>query len=154
MKPLRLALMLCLMVGLGTTAQAHDPKAPLNKEQKIFLAQYELARAALAADDLQAAKEATAVVAALTVIHHEASGDAPPGFVQDARKFIQSTSLQQAREIFKSYSKRAIHVTGGKSGYYIVHCAVEPNDDRDWVQSTPAIGDPYAGLKNPICSAR
>lgn len=37
---------------------------------------------------------------------------------------------------------------------YIVHCAVEPNDDRDWVQSTPAIGDPYAGLKNPICSAR
>jgi hypothetical protein len=61
MKPLRLALMLCLMVGLGTTAQAHDPKAPLNKEQKIFLAQYELARAALAADDLQAAKEATAV---------------------------------------------------------------------------------------------
>jgi hypothetical protein len=153
MKPLQFAFVFPLMIVLGTIAQAHDPKAPLNSEQRIFLTQYELARVALAADDLRAAKAATAVVAALTVIHHEASGDAPPGFVQDARKFMEATSLQQAREIFKSYSKRAVHVTEGKSGYYVVHCAVAPNDERDWVQATPTVSDPYAGLKTPMCGA-
>ena len=99
-------------VLLATVAEAHDRHAPLNSEQRVFMKQYELARAALAAGDLELAKKATAVVAALTVIHHESNGvDAPPGFVQDARKFVTATSLTEAREIFKSYSKRAVNVT-------------------------------------------
>lgn len=140
-------------IALSTTTLAHDPKDPLDNDQKTFLKQYELARAALAADDLKGAMKATAVVAALTVIYHEASGDAPPGFVQDARKLIASTSLKDAREVFKSYSKRAIHVAEDKPGYFVVHCTREPSDERDWVQSAQPIGDPYSGAKMPICGS-
>ncbi len=153
MKSVHLLIVLASVIAVGTAALAHDRKAPLDNDQKIFLAQYELARAALAADDLRRAKKATAVVAALTVIHHEASGDAPPGFVQDARKLIDAASLEQAREVFKSYSKRAAHVTEGKPGYYVIHCTLEPNDDRDWVQSTPSLGNPYSGAQMPLCGA-
>lgn len=151
MKHLRLPILLASIIVLGTATHAHDRRAPLDNDQKVFLAQYELTRAALANDDLRAAKEAAAVVAVLTVIHHEDSGDAPPGFVQDARRFVDTISLDQAREVFKSYSKRAIHVTEGKAGYYVVHCAAQPNDERDWVQSTPTVSDPYSGAKMPIC---
>ena len=141
MKSILYPMMFASFALLSIAAQAHDRHAPLNEEQTIFLRQYEIARAALVADDLPAAKAATAVVAALTVIHHESSGiDAPPGFVQDARKFMDAPSLEAAREIFKSYSRRAVNVADLKAGYYVVHCSVVGNTDQDWVQSTATVG--------------
>ena len=143
---------LAVAVLLSTTTQAHDKTAPLDSDQKIFLTQYELARAALAVNDLTRAKKATEVVAALTVIHHESSGiDAPPGFVQDARKLVVAKTISEAREIFKSYSRRAVNVADLKSGYFVVHCSVEPNHEHDWVQATSIIGNPYLGNGVPIC---
>ncbi len=137
---------------VATTTQAHDRHAPLNEEQTIFLKQYELARAALANDDLASAKKTTGVVAALTVLHHESSGVvAPPGFVQDARKIMQANSIEAVREIFKSYSRRAVNVADLKSGYYVVHCSVAGNTDQDWVERSPNPGNPYTGDKKSVC---
>ena len=153
MKVIHRPIVLAVFAVLCTAAQAHDKHAPLNEEQTVFLKQYEIARAALAANNLPAAKKATGVVAALTVIHHESSGiDAPPGFVQDARKFIDATSLEAAREIFKSYSRRAVNVADQKPGYFVVHCSFAGNNDQDWVQSTAKVGNPYLGAKIGICS--
>ena len=153
MKTIRILSTLALAGLLVLAANAHDKNAPLDNDQKQFLAQYELVRAALAADDLGAAKKAAAVVAAMPVIHHENGIDAPPGYVQDARKFAGADSLQAAREVFKSFSKRAVHVTANKSGYYVAHCPMVPNDEGDWVQTNRQISNPYLGKAMPTCGS-
>lgn len=129
-----------------SSSYAHDPKAPLNSEQITFMRQYELAREALVRSDLSSARQATAVVAALTVLHHESSGViAPPGFVQDARKMINAANIEEFRTLFQSYSKRAANVAKLKQKYYIVHCANSLDIDHDWVQSDSKIGNPFTG---------
>ena len=153
MKSIRLLLALGLTALLGTAVHAHDKNAPLDNDQKQFLVQYEMVRAALAADDLAGAKKAAAVVAAIPVIHHENGVDAPPGFVQDARKFAGADSLEAAREVFKSFSKRAVHVTENKPGYYVAHCPMVPNNEGDWVQTTKKISNPYLGKAMPTCGS-
>ena len=145
MKMTQILLALGLSALLGTAARAHDKNAPLDNDQKQFLAQYELVRAALAADDLTTAKKAAAVVAAMPVIHHENGVDAPPGYVQDARKFAAAESLKDAREVFKSFSRRAVHVAEGKPGYYVAHCPMVPNNEGDWIQTSKGIANPYFG---------
>ena len=134
-------------------AVAHDPKAPLDSDQLQFLAQYVLVRDALAAEDLEGAKKAAAPVAANPVIHHEKTGDAPPGFVLDARKLLAATDLERAREIFKSWSQRAVNVSKGKAGYYVAHCPSAPAEGK-WITTARTAGDnPYRGAKAPGCAA-
>ena len=145
MKTIRILLVLGVAALLGSAARAHDKNAPLDNDQKQFLAQYELVRAALAADDLATAKKAAAVVAAMPVIHHENGVDAPPGYVQDARKFASAESLKDAREVFKSFSKRAVHVAEGKPGYYVAHCPMVADNEGDWIQTSKEIANPYFG---------
>lgn len=153
MKMIRILLVLGFTALLGSAAHAHDKNAPLDNDQKQFLAQYELVRAALAADDLAAAKKAAAVVAAMPVIHHENGVDAPPGYVQDARKFADAKSLQDARDVFKSFSKRAVHVAEGKPGYYVAHCPMVPNNEGDWIQTSKEIANPYFGKDMLTCGS-
>jgi len=153
MKLIRILLVFGLSALLGAAARAHDKNAPLDNDQKQFLTQYELVRAALAADDLAGAKKAAAIVAAMPVIHHENGVDAPPGYVQDARKFAGAKSLEDAREVFKSFSKRAVHVAEGKPGYYVAHCPMVPNDEGDWVQTSTRISNPYMGKAMPSCGS-
>lgn len=153
MKVIRILLVLGFTALLGSAARAHDKNAPLDSDQKQFLAQYELVRAALAADDLAAAKKAAAVVAAMPVIHHENGVDAPPGYVQDARKFAGADSLKDAREVFKSFSKRAVHVAEGKPGYYVAHCPMVPNNEGDWIQISKEIANPYFGKAMLSCGS-
>ena len=62
MKLVRILQALGLFALLGHPAQAHDKNAPLTDAQKSFLSQYEAVRAALATDDLAAAKKAATVV--------------------------------------------------------------------------------------------
>ena len=153
MKMIRILLVLVFTALLGSAARAHDKNAPLDSDQKQFLAQYELVRAALAADDLPAAKKAAAVVAAMPVIHHENGVDAPPGYVQDARKFASADSLKDAREVFKSFSKRAVHVAEGKPGYYVAHCPMVPNNEGNWIQTSKEIANPYFGKGMLTCGS-
>lgn len=153
MKTIRILSILSLAGLFALAAKAHDKKAPLDNDQKQFLAQYELVRAALAADDLEGAMKAAAVVAAMPVIHHENGVDAPPGYVQDARRFSPATDLKEAREIFKSFSKRAVHVAEGKPGYYVAHCPMVPNEEGNWVQITKQIGNPYMGKAMATCGS-
>jgi hypothetical protein len=153
MKTSRILSTFALAGLLALAAKAHDKNAPLDNDQKQFLAQYELVRAALAADDLEGAKKAAAVVAAMPVIHHENGVDAPPGYVLDARKFAGATSLNAARGIFKSFSKRAVHVTENKLGYFVAHCPMVPNNEGDWVQTNQKISNPYLGKAMPSCGS-
>lgn len=118
----------CLLTQawLGFTARAGD----LSASDKFFLEGYEQLRAALAADDLTTAN---AVAEKLT-----SSGFEVP----------KSETLERARQAFVKPSEIAIRLTAGQPGYYVVHC---PMLNKDWVQTTKQIGNPYAGKSMVDC---
>lgn len=61
--------------------------------------------------------------------------------------------MKDAREVFKSFSKRAVHVAEGKPGYYLAHCPMVPNDEGNWVQVTKRISNPYMGKAMATCGS-
>ena len=155
--PLRsLTVLLALLAGLA--ASAHESGAPLTAPQKTFLAHYEVVRAALAADDLVAAKIAAAALAAEPI-------PAPPvpptpeqaerqaAFAATVKKLAAADSLVAARDAFKALSKRAVHVAQGQPGYHVAHCPMVPDDAGRWVQTSLEISNPYLGKRMPACGS-
>jgi predicted ATP-dependent endonuclease of OLD family len=104
--------------------------ANLTDKDKQYLAAYEKARTALAADSLDAAKSTAGDL-----------GDEGAGLAQ-------SKSLDEARAAFEKLSARAKQLAADQSGYYVVHC---PMLKKDWVQTTPTVANPYAGKKMLGC---
>ena len=155
--PLRsLTVLLALLAGLA--ASAHESGAPLTAPQKTFLAHYEVVRAALAADDLAAAKKAAAALAA----EPSPAPPVPPSpeqtkrqaaFAATVKKIAAADSLVAAREAFKALSKSAIHLAAGKSGYHVAHCPMVPDDAGYWVQTAAEISNPYLGKRMPSCGS-
>jgi len=131
MKSIRLLLALAPVALLGRAAYAHDNSAPLDARQKAFLTQYEAVRAALAADNLAAAKTAAAPLA----------------------KLASAGSLAAAREAFKAVSKRAVHYATGKEGYFVANCPMVDGGEGDWVQTSNKIGNPYFGKAMLTCGS-
>ena len=152
MKSIRILQAIGLFALLGLTAQAHDNSAPLTDAQKSFLSQYEAVRAALATDDLAAAKKAAAVVEKDLVVVARADSKAQPG-ADAAKKLAGADSLKTAREAFKALSKRAVHLAGGQTGYYIANCPMVEDGGGDWVQLTTKINNPYFGKAMLTCGS-
>jgi hypothetical protein len=96
----------------------------LSSHDKQFLAGYEQIRAALATDDLKGAKKAAATL--------PDSGAA----------IAKSESLDQARVSFEKLSVEAVKLASGQPGYHVVHCSMA---NKDWVQTSTTIGNPYLG---------
>ena len=156
MKTLRLLLALGCSAFLGSAAHAHDKNAPLNEEQKAFLAQYESVRAALAADDLAATKKTAAAVmtgskTAPTEPLTPEQKDRQASFVAAVKKIASADSLEAARAAFKVLSKRAIHYAAGKEGYYLANCPMVPGGEGDWIQTSTNISNPYYGKSMLTC---
>ena len=127
MKKLRIILLVTLGVALGG-ALMHA--APLSETDKQFLARYEKARSALAADDLGAAKTAAGEL-----------GD-------EAAELAKSSSLKEARAAFEKLSEKAKQLATGQAGYYVAHC---PMLKKDWVQTSEKIANPYGGKEMVTC---
>jgi hypothetical protein len=102
----------------------------LSEHDREFLAGYEKIRAALVLDDLAAAKTGATAL-----------GETGAGLAK-------SRSLSEARAAFSVLSEQALKVTAGVPGYYAVHCSMLK---KTWVQTTKAVGNPYAGKKMPEC---
>ena len=152
MKSIRLLLGLASFALLDSAAHAHDKAAPLDAGQKAFLAQYETLRAALAADDLAAAKTAAAPLAKdLAVVAKEQSKAQPAA--DAAKKLASAKSIADAREAFKAVSKRAVHYAEGKEGYYVANCPMVQGGEGDWVQTSKKISNPYFGKSMLACGA-
>jgi len=111
---------------MGFPAQAVN----LSDKDKQFLIGYEKIHAALAADDLSAAKSAA----------KELSGE--------GADIAEAVSLKDARASFEKLSKRALGLVAGQSGYYVVHC---PMLKKEWVQTSTTIANPYAGKEMATC---
>lgn len=121
---------LCLTL-LTLAAVARLSAADLAPADQEFLSKYEPLRAALAADDLAAAKQAAANLP-------------EPG----APKLAAAGDLAAARAEFTVLSARAVKLARTTTGYYVVHC---PMANKDWVQPTKSISNPYEGKEMLTC---
>ena len=152
MKTIRILSTLALAILLTQSARAHDTNAPLNDEQKQFLAQYEAIRAALAVDDLPAAQKAATVI-----VEHASHATGTEKHAQTrmetAGRLAKAGDLAAAREAFKALSKQATHLADGQKGYYLAHCPMVPNEEGDWVQTTKKISNPYMGKAMATCGS-
>jgi hypothetical protein len=104
----------------------------LTDSDKFFLAGYEKLRAALVADDLVRANEAADELSA-------AGYEVP-----------KSETLERARAGFAKTSEIAIKVASGQPGYHVMHC---PMLNKDWVQTSEKISNPYGGKEMISCGS-
>ena len=104
--------------------------ANLSDKDKKFLTTYEKAHIALVADDLAGAKAAASEL-----------GDS-------GSDIAKANSLQEARAGFEKLSARAKAMAAGQSGYHVVHC---PMLNKDWVQTSTTIANPYGGKEMAGC---
>ena len=155
MKTLRFLcpLAICLF---GSLAIAHEKGTPLTPAQKSYLGHYEVLRAALAADDLPAAQKAAAVIVAAPVDKPTSDADAERAAknLAAAKTVVAAGSLADAREGFKTLSRKAVHLAEGLTGYYRLTCPHVPNDEGKWVQTTNKIANPYHGKAMLTCGKR
>jgi hypothetical protein len=143
-------------VALGLiafSAFAHEAGGPLTAEQKTYLSQYESIRAALAGDNLAAAKKAAGVYVSTPQekAANEADAKRAATRLSAGKKLEGASSLSEARDAFKILSRTATHLAEGQKGYYRYICPHVPNDEGKWVQTTKEISNPYDGKANPKC---
>jgi hypothetical protein len=117
------AIAFIMIASLGRAANLPD-------QDEKFLTSYEKIHAALVADDLAGAK-------------------APATELGDAGADIANAkSLQEARAAFEKLSGQAKTKITGQSGYYVAHC---PMLNKDWVQISTTISNPYGGKEMVGC---
>src|SRR6266446_10392641 len=104
--------------------------ANLSDQDKQFLTAYGKVHDALVADDLAGAKKAGA--------------DLGP----EGADLSKSKSLDDARAAFGKLSDKAVKLAAGQSGYYVAHC---PMKNKDWVQTSTTISNPYGGKEMISC---
>ena len=114
------------IVAIGFSAQA----ANLSDKDKQFLAGYEKIHTALAADDLSSAKSAAKDLG------------------EEGSDIAKAGSLKDARAGFEKLSSRAKTLVAGQSGYHVAHC---PMLNKDWVQTSTTVANPYGGKEMVGC---
>jgi len=122
----KIAVTALALIGLALSLQAAD----LSDQDKQFLAAYGKAHNALVADDLAGAKKAG------------------PDLGPDGADLSKSKSLDEARAAFGKLSDKAVKLASGQSGYYVAHC---PMKNKDWVQTSTTIANPYGGKEMVSC---
>jgi hypothetical protein len=127
--PFRFFILLALATA-WIAAPSFIRAADLSKDDIAFLAAYEKAHAALVDDNLDLVKKSA-----------ESMGD--PG-----RALAASANLKEARSAFAALSKTAVTLAAGQPGYYILHC---PMVNLDWVQTSPAVANPFGGAEMRAC---
>ena len=125
----KLTTLLFAAIALGMSA-SFGHAANLSDQDKKFLASYEKIHTALAVDDLTGAKAAATEL-----------GDS-------GTDFSKANSLQEARSAFEKLSGQAKTKIAGQSGYYVAHC---PMLNKDWVQTSTTISNPYGGKEMIGC---
>lgn len=104
--------------------------ANLSDQDKKFLTSYEKIHVALAGDDLASAKAAATEL-----------GD-------QGRDIAKANSLKDARAGFEKISAHAKTIAAGQGDYHVAHC---PMLNKDWVQTSTTISNPYGGKEMVGC---
>jgi hypothetical protein len=121
-------IMTCVLVLYATAVSLQADE--LSESDKYFLRGYEKMRAALVADDLTKANEAAQEL------------------TESGFQVARAETLGFARDEFTKLSKLAVKIAAGQAGYYIMHCPVL---DKDWVQTSKEVSNPYGGKEMISC---
>jgi hypothetical protein len=120
------SLLITAIAVVAISAQA----ANISDKDKQFLAGYEKIHAALVADDLGAAKTAA----------KELGGE--------GNNIAEASSLKDARAGFEKLGGHAKTLVAGQSSYHVYHC---PMLNKDWVQTSTTVANPYGGKGMVSC---
>ena len=139
--PLRRWLFALSLSGLALSGCGHHaparPASALTEKDRTVLARYEEIRAALAGDDLRAAKRAGTALSAYLKKNPD------PALSADAEAIGSAAALDRARQSFETLSTRVVKLADGVEGYYIFDTPIPAN--AEWVQRTLETDNPYTG---------
>ncbi len=135
MKVLLTALLLSITLSVNVCAAEKDD----------VLDVYVEVATALAADDLQTAREASTRLAESAVESRETD------LSKQASAVSEASTIDNAREKFKEVSASVITIAKGKEGYYIMNCPMTENGN--WVQKDPQVANPYFGESMLHCGS-
>lgn len=138
----RSLLFIGFLFGLArlTAAGAMDMKSDMKSE---ILSSYVKVSAALAADDLAAAKTAAEAVA-----DHAGMSGANKAIAPKATAVAKAKSIDAARDAFKTLSEAVEPLAAGEKGYVVMNC---PMKNADWVQTSNDVKNPYFGKAMLTC---
>ena len=105
--------------------------APLSDDDSKFMTIYEQVQKGLVTSNLNVAKDAAHALAG-------GEGDA----IQNAK------DLKAAREAFATLSQHAEKIVAGNPDYHVFNC---PMVNKDWVQKTTTVANPYLGADMLTC---
>ena len=125
----KLTTLLFAAIAFGLSASLGNA-ANLSDQDKKFLTGYEKIHVALAADDLAGAKTAATELG------------------ESGNDIAKANSLKDARAGFEKLSAHAKTIATGQSGYHVAHC---PMLNKDWVQTSTTISNPYGGKEMIGC---
>jgi hypothetical protein len=141
-----------LVAGLFLTGIL-PPRKKLTPTNLAVLGQYDAIRHALANEQLDDARRAAEMLAAIA--------EAKPLYTEPARSVVRSDSLAAARENLVPLSEAIVTLARGRTGYFVIHCAMqgcpEPCENcpmkrySAWIQTSREIENPYMGLKHIKC---
>ena len=137
-------LLLGVLFGVArlAAADAMDMKSDMKPE---ILSSYVKISAALAADDLTAAKAAAASVAG-----HAGMSESNKAITPKAEAVAKAKDIEGARDAFKSLSAAIEPLAAGEKGYVVMNC---PMMNADWVQTSKDVKNPYFGKAMLTCGA-
>ncbi len=125
----------------------------LTEVDRAMLKQYDSIRVALSHDDLALAEKAAATLADSYQKRRAIFGA--------AQALSKADSLEAAREAFSTMSAEAVRMARGHKEYYVVGCSMnqcpapcvncQMSRFSDWVQTDPAIANPFMGKASPHC---
>jgi hypothetical protein len=129
------------------------PRKKLTPTDLAVFGQYDAIRHALANEQLDQARRAAEMLAAIA--------DASPIYTEPAKSVARSNSLAAAREHLVPLSEAIVALARGRPGYLVMHCAIhgcpEPCENcpmerySAWIQTSREVENPYMGLKHIKC---
>lgn len=122
-----------------TAADAMDMKSDMKSE---ILSSYVKVSAALAADDLAAAKTAAA-----TVAEHAGMSD-NKDIATKASAVAKASKIADARDAYRTLSIAVEPLAAGQKDYVVMYC---PMAQSDWVQMKGKTQNPYYGKSMLTC---
>lgn len=134
-------LLLTALLASGLTALTASAAAPSKTD---LVASYAKISAALAADDLAAAKTAATDFAA------KATAADKKALAEKATLVAKAPKIEGARDSFKGLSTAVEPLAAGEKDFVVMNC---PMAAADWVQAKGAVKNPYFGKSMLACGA-
>ena len=123
----------CAVLALAVAAAVAPARAaqPLSDADMKFMTIYEQIQKGLVTNNLNVAKDAA---------HALANSEGDP--IKNAK------DIKEARSAFATLSQHAEKIVAGNPQYHVFNC---PMVNKDWVQSTTTVANPYLGADMLTC---